>query len=95
MQVVHIHLRLLLFTAALAWAAAPAVTAGQSGRATGLELIGLPVLKVDSDEGVTYGALTQLYQYGDGSSLPYVWVLQPEVQLSTEGRRDAGVPSIN
>lgn len=88
MQVVHIHLRLLLLTAALAWAAAPAVTVGQSGRATGLEPIGLPVLKVDSDEGVTYGALTQLYQYGDGSSLPYVWVLQPEVQLSTEGRRD-------
>ncbi len=54
----------------------------------GLEPAGLPILKVDSDDGLTYGALVELYQYGDGTRLPYRWTLQPRVEFSTEGRRD-------
>ncbi len=60
----------------------------QASRPTGLELAGLPVAKVDSDEGFTYGALAAVYHYGDGTRAPYLWTVQPELQISTEGRRD-------
>ena len=63
--------------------------AAQDAPSTGLEFAGLPVLKVDSDDGWTYGALAELYQYGDGTRSPYQWTIQPRVELSTEGRRDA------
>ena len=57
-------------------------------RATGLEVGALPALNYDSDEGFGYGALAELYFYGDGTIEPYRWTLQPEVFLTTEGRRD-------
>jgi hypothetical protein len=66
----------------------PSGAEAQEGPPTGLELLGLPIVKLDSDEGVTYGALGAAYFYGDGTRAPYVWTLQPEIQLSTEGRRD-------
>ena len=55
---------------------------------TGLEIGGLPALNFDSDEGVGYGALVELYQYGQGGLLPYVWSLRPTVFLTSRGRRD-------
>ena len=55
---------------------------------TGLEVGGLPALNFDSDEGVGYGALVELYQYGQGGLLPYVWSLRPTVFLTSRGRRD-------
>lgn len=57
-------------------------------RATGLQVGGLPALNFDSDEGVGYGALAELYEYGDGTRAPYLWTVQPTVFLTTEGRRD-------
>ena len=66
--------------------AVPADGSGQT-RSTGFEMGGLPALNFDADEGVGYGAVAQLYQYGDGSRAPYQWMLQPTVFLTTEGRR--------
>jgi hypothetical protein len=63
-------------------------TEAQSGRATGLELAGLPTLSFDSDEGVGYGAIAEIYDYGDGTPRPYKWTLQPKVLITTRGRRD-------
>lgn len=56
--------------------------------ATGLEVAGLPAINFDSDEGFGYGALVELYQYGQGGLLPYAWSLRPTMFLTTEGRRD-------
>lgn len=55
---------------------------------TGFEIGGVPALNFDSDEGFGYGAVVALYQYGDGSTLPYRWSAQPTVFLTTEGRQD-------
>ena len=55
---------------------------------TGLEIGGLPALNFDSDEGVGYGALVELYQYGQRGLLPYVWSLRPTVFVASRGRRD-------
>ena len=54
----------------------------------GLEVGGLPALNFDADEGIGYGALVEMYQYGEGGLLPYVWSLRPTVFLTSEGRRD-------
>ena len=55
---------------------------------TGLEVGGVPAINFDADEGFGYGAIVELYQYGDGTRAPYLWTLQPKVFLTTEGRRD-------
>jgi len=58
---------------------------------TGLEVGAVPALNYDADEGFGYGALAEIYHYGDGSAEPYRWTLQPTVFLTTEGRRDVTV----
>jgi outer membrane protein assembly factor BamA len=58
---------------------------------TGLEFAGIPALNYDSDEGFGYGAVVELYDYGEGGYAPYRWTLQPLVFLTTEGRRDISV----
>ena len=50
---------------------------------TGLEVGALPAINFDSDEGFGYGALAQIYDYGDGGLRPYAWTLQPTVFLTT------------
>jgi hypothetical protein len=60
----------------------------QEPRPTGLELGGIPAINFDADEGFGYGAIVELYHYGDGSTAPYVWTFQPKVFLTSEGRRD-------
>lgn len=55
---------------------------------TGFAVGGVPAINFDSDEGFGYGVVLALYQYGDGSVLPYQWSVQPTVFLTTEGRRD-------
>jgi hypothetical protein len=60
----------------------------QITRPTGLEIGGVPAINFDSDEGFGYGAIAELYHYGDGLLEPYAWTLQPTVFLTTEGRRD-------
>lgn len=69
----------------------PACSAGlaaQSSGPTGLEVGALPAINFDSDEGFGYGAIAELYQYGEGEADPYLWTIQPTVFLTTEGRRD-------
>jgi len=68
-------------------ATSPSTADAQQGPA-GLEVGGLPALNFDADEGIGYGALVELYQYGEGGLLPYVWSLRPTVFLTSEGRRD-------
>ena len=63
-----------------------------SGGDRGWEFAGLPALNFDSDEGFGYGAVVELYHYGDiGGYQPYLFTLQPTLLLSTEGRRDLTV----
>jgi len=54
---------------------------------TGREIVGLHALNFDSDEGVGYGALVQIYEYGAGVR-PYRYTIQPTLLFSTKGRRD-------
>ena len=79
---------LLALVVSVSLAAVCPRTADAQQRPTGLEIGGLPALNFDSDEGVGYGALVELYQYGQGGLLPYVWSLRPTVFLTSRGRRD-------
>jgi len=58
------------------------------GTRTGLEVGLVPAINFDADEGFGYGAIAELYHYGEGGLAPYLWTLQPTVFLTTEGRRD-------
>lgn len=55
------------------------------------ELNGIPALNFDADEGFGYGAIVELYNYGDGRKEPYAFTIQPNVFLTTGGRRDASL----
>jgi len=68
--------------------AVPLSVAAQTDRPTGLEFAGLPALNFDSDEGVGYGVMAEVYQYGDGTLAPYLWTIQPRVFITTRGRQD-------
>lgn len=60
-------------------------------RPHGWEFVGLPALNFDSDEGVGYGALLEIYNYGSIGVQPYRYTIQPTVFLTTKGRRDVVV----
>lgn len=62
--------------------------AAADSRPDGLEFAGLPALGFNSDDGLIYGVLLEVYQYGDGLSRPYVYTIQPALELSTEGKRE-------
>ncbi len=72
----------------LVCSSSPNIVDAQERAAAGLEIGGLPAVNFDSDEGFGYGALVELYQYGQGGLLPYVWSLRPTVFLTSRGRRD-------
>jgi outer membrane protein assembly factor BamA len=77
-----------LFTAFLLPAlAAPAWAQEVPAPASGWEIAGLPSLGYDADEGFGYGAFAEVYRHAAGLR-PYVWTLQPSVDISTRGRRD-------
>jgi hypothetical protein len=52
------------------------------------EVGGVPAVNYDSDEGFGYGVIIELYRHSPGAR-PYVFTVQPSVQRSTRGRRDA------
>lgn len=59
-----------------------------SGRVpTGWDIAGVPALNFDADEGLGYGVILELYNYGTGVQ-PYRYSIQPTVFLTTQGRRD-------
>src|SRR6266567_832762 len=80
----HLVLSLLALAAAVPAAAqqSPAPRAKRS-----LDVSALPALNFDADEGLGYGAIAALYDYG-GGTVPYRYTLQPTVFLTTQGRRD-------
>ncbi len=70
-------------------AALPTMSWGQTPqRPTGFSVAGLPAVNYDADEGVGYGALLQLYDYGPDGAQPYRYSLQPTAFFTTRGRRD-------
>jgi hypothetical protein len=82
-------LHLTVVSAALAQRSAPAASNAPRA-ATGWDIAGVPALNFDADEGIGYGAIVELYNYGAGA-LPYRFSIQPTLFLTTEGRRDATV----
>jgi hypothetical protein len=83
-------LRLLLRVGSLAaLAATPSAGLAQDAARREWEIAGVPALSFDSDEGMGYGVVAELYNYGgDGATRPYRFTVQPTVALTTEGRRD-------
>jgi len=69
--------------------ARPARSQSPAAAPTGRELAGVPALNFDADEGVGYGAILQLFDYGSVGARPYRYLLQPTLSLTTKGRRDA------
>jgi outer membrane protein assembly factor BamA len=57
---------------------------------SGWEVAGLPTVNYDSDEGFGYGATAELYNHAPGLA-PYRFTIQPDLQLTTKGRRDFSV----
>lgn len=55
------------------------------------EIAGIPALNYDADEGFGYGAILEVYNYGDGTVEPYAYTIQPNVFLTTGGRRDVTI----
>jgi outer membrane protein assembly factor BamA len=77
-----------LLSALLVLAIAPALDAQVAAAPRGRSITGLPALNYDADEGIGYGALLQLYDYGSDGAQPYRYTVQPTVFLTTRGRRD-------
>ncbi len=64
----------------------PAALAAQT-ETSRWEFAGVPSLNYDADEGFGYGAAVELYRHAPGAK-PYKFTLQPNVFLTTGGRRD-------
>jgi hypothetical protein len=77
--------------AALLGVLLPTLLPAQAPVRTGWEIAGLPTVNYDSDEGFGYGATAEIYNYGGGGLLPYRYTIQPDLQFTTMGRRDASV----
>jgi outer membrane protein assembly factor BamA len=70
---------------------APTLSAQRAAAPHGRSITGLPALNFDADEGMGYGALLQLYDYGSEGAQPYRYTVQPIVFLTTRGRRDVSL----
>lgn len=82
---------LLLLTLALANVAASQAPAEPRQNAPkGWELLALPAINFNSDEGFGYGALVEAYNYGAGTGA-YRFTVQPTLFFTTRGRRDVTV----
>lgn len=88
----HVHRAARAMLPSLLVVAAAVPGAAQEGgvERTRWEVAGVPALNYDSDEGFGYGAAAEIYRHAPGAR-PYVFTLQPVVQLSTRGRRDVTV----
>ena len=75
-----------LFTAVLLLAAALTASAQEEIKKTGITFGPLPAVGYSSDLGWHYGALTDIYQYGDGTDYPdYVWKANVEISRYSKG----------
>lgn len=84
---------LLIFAAAIAWISTslPAQQSSVRKHDRRWEIAGIPALNYDADEGFGYGAILEIYNYGDGTVEPYAFTIQPNVFLTTGGRRDVSI----
>jgi outer membrane protein assembly factor BamA len=57
----------------------------------GWEVSGLPALNFNADEGFGYGLILHAFNYGSAGVKPYAYTIQPQVFLTTKGRRDVSV----
>ena len=69
----------------------PAILPAQQRHPRRWEFSGLPALNFDADEGFGYGALVAIYNYGEGTQEPYAFTIQPNLFLTTGGRRDVSL----
>lgn len=75
-----------LITLALLLAAVCTASAQEEIKKTGLNFGPLPAVSFSSDLGFQYGALLDLYQYGDGTVYPdYMWKINVEASRYTKG----------
>ena len=75
-----------LITIALFLAAVCTASAQEEIKKTGLNFGPLPAVSYSSDLGFQYGALLDIYQYGDGSFYPdYKWKINVETSWYTKG----------
>ena len=75
-----------LITIALLLAAVSTASAQEEIKKTGLNFGPLPAVSYSSDLGFQYGALLDIYQYGDGSFYPdYKWKINVETSWYTKG----------
>ena len=75
-----------LITIALLLAAVCTASAQEEIKKTGLNFGPLPAVSYSSDLGFQYGALLDIYQYGDGSFYPdYKWKINVETSWYTKG----------
>jgi outer membrane protein assembly factor BamA len=69
-------------------AAATAQSASSPPTPRGWQISGLPALDFNSDEGFGYGIIAQAHNYGNGGAQPYAYLIEPQIFLTTKGRRD-------
>lgn len=75
-----------LITIALLLAAVCTASAQEEIKKTGLNFGPLPAVSYSSDLGFQYGALLDIYQYGDGTVYPdYMWKINVETSWYTKG----------
>jgi len=75
-----------LITLALLFAAAFTASAQEEIKKSGLNFGPLPAVTYSSDLGFQYGALLDIYQYGDGTVYPdYRWKINVEASRYTKG----------
>jgi hypothetical protein len=87
----RLHDRLIPLLAAALWSVPVSTHAQETAPAQrSWEVAGLPALNYDSDEGFGYGLIAEMYRHAPGTK-PYVFTVQPAVQLSTRGKRDVTV----
>lgn len=87
MRILLIHVAALSLLAS----ALPAQQAAPRKHERRWEVNGLPALNFDADEGFGYGAVIEVYNYGDGNVEPYAFTIQPNVFFTTGGRRDVSL----
>ena len=75
-----------LITITLLLAAVCTASAQEEITKTGLNFGPLPAVSYSSDLGFQYGALLDIYQYGDGTVYPdYMWKINVETSWYTKG----------
>ena len=75
-----------LISLVLLLAAVCSASAQEEIRKTGLNFGPLPAVSYSSDLGFQYGALLDIYQYGDGTVYPdYLWKINVEASRYTKG----------